>query len=128
MKKFGRKRYTVLAKRRDAHGRWTDWTDTNNYQQAVNHACRVEELGYSANIVVNENQIEKLWDILGKNEYEKADAIFDAGFRKQGIVAREIILQIDLMMCCHANGDIDDNTLYRLFDKLKMKYLEGDNG
>lgn len=126
MKKFRRKRYTVQAKRRNTDEPWTDWVDTNNYQQAVNHACHVEELGYLATIVVRHKQVEELWDILGKNEHEKVDAILDAGFRKQNEVAREIILQIDQMICCHANGDIDDNCLYTLFDKFKKKNLRGE--
>lgn len=39
-------------------------------------------------------------------------------------VAREIILEIDTLICCHANGDIDDKRLYILFDELKKKYVE----
>lgn len=39
-------------------------------------------------------------------------------------VAREIILEIDELICCHANGDIDDKRLYILFDELKKKYTE----
>ena len=123
--KFKRKRYTVYAKRKNSNERWTVWVDVNNYQQAVNHACKVEEAGYLAKIEVREKQIEELWEILGKNEYEKADAVFDAGFRNQGDAVREIILKIDQMICCHANGNIDDKRLYKLFDKLKMRYLGG---
>lgn len=41
-------------------------------------------------------------------------------------VAREIILEIDTLICCHANGDIDDKRLYILFDELKKKYIGGD--
>ena len=41
-------------------------------------------------------------------------------------VAREIILEIDTLICCHANGDIDDKRLYVLFDELKKKYIGGD--
>ena len=42
-------------------------------------------------------------------------------------VAREIVLEIDTLICCHANGDIDDKRLYILFDELKKKYTEGRN-
>ena len=49
MKKFGRKRYTVLA-RRNTNEKWTDWTDVDNYHDAVNHSRHVEELGYLAKI------------------------------------------------------------------------------
>ena len=52
-----------------------------------------------------------------RNGYEKAKAE----------VAREIILEIDTLICCHANGDIDDKRLYILFDELKKKYTEGTN-
>ena len=38
-------------------------------------------------------------------------------------VAREIIFEIDTLICCHANGDIDDKRLYILFDELKKKHL-----
>ena len=47
---------------------------------------------------------------------------YDIG-RKEA--AREIILEIDTLICCHANGDIDDKRLYILFDELKKKYTEG---
>ena len=40
-------------------------------------------------------------------------------------VAREIILEIDLLICCHANGDINDRRLYSCFDDLKKKYVGG---
>ena len=125
MGKFKRGRYTVKAKRKDSNEQWTDWTDVNNYQDAVNHACKVEEAGYLAKIVVREKQIEELWEILGKEEHEKADAIFDAGFRNQNEFIKDIILKIDQMICCHANGDIDDKRLYELFDRLKMRHLSG---
>ena len=44
----------------------------------------------------------------------------------KGEVAREIILEIDTLICCHANGDIDDKNLYMLFDELKKKYIGGE--
>lgn len=128
MKDFKRKRYTVVAKRRNTDEPWSDWTDCNNYQRAVQHACHVEELGYRAYIVVREKQIEELWDILGKFEHEKADAVFDAGFRKQSEVAKEILLTIDQMISYHASGDINDEKFYEIFDELKKKYLEGEDG
>lgn len=128
MKKFSRKRYTVLAKRKNTDEPWSDWTDTDNYQRAVHHACRAEEAGYCAKIIVREKQIEELLSILGMYEHEKADAVLDAGFCKQNDVVREIILKIDELICCHANGDIDNERLYMVFDKLKKKYLEVKDG
>lgn len=124
MKKFRRKRYTVQAKRRNTDEPWSDWTDTNNYRQAVNHACHVEEVGYLATIVVREKQVEELWDILGKNEHEKVDAILDAGFRKQNEVAKDILGIMEQMISCYINGDIDDETFNSLFNKLKKKYCD----
>lgn len=123
--KFKRSRYTVQAKRKNKREHWTDWTDVDNYERAVYHACKVEEAGYLAKILVREKQVEELWEILGKEEHQKADAILDAGFRNQDNVIRELILKIDQMICCHANGDIDDKRLYQLFDKLKKRHLGG---
>ena len=65
MKKFRRKKYTVQAKRKNTDEPWTDWTDTNDYQQAVAHARRVEEAGYLANIFVREKQIKEQRDNYG---------------------------------------------------------------
>ena len=126
MKKFGRKRYTVQAKRRDSNEKWSDWTDTNSYQRAVHHACCVEEAGYLAKIVVREKQVEELWGILGKNEHEKADAILDAGFRKQSEVTREIFEEIEMYMMDFVDVS---HTAYKTIDidtfaKLKKKYTE----
>ena len=68
MKKFGRKRYTILAKRRNSKEKWSDWTDVGNYRDAVNHACKVEELGYAAKIVVNDKDVEVLRNIFGNSQ------------------------------------------------------------
>ena len=35
-----------------------------------------------------------------------------------------MMIEIDLLLCSHANGDIDDKSLYAAFDKLKKKYTE----
>ena len=56
----------------------------------------------------------------------EACLLYNAGYRKQSEVAREIILEIDTLICCHANGDIDDKNLYMLFDELKKKYIGGE--
>lgn len=132
MKKFGRKRYNVQAKRRNTTEKWTDWTDVDNYREAVNHACHVEELGYAARIVIKDKAVEELRDIFG-NSFESAeiaDAVLDAGFRKQSEVIREVITEVDKLMKSHASGDIDDKNLHILFEKLKKKYdySEGNNG
>ena len=41
--------------------------------------------------------------------------------KKKSEVAKEIILEIDTLICCHANGDIDDKRLYLLFDEIKKE-------
>lgn len=125
---FKRKRYTVLAKRKNTYEPWSDWTDTDHYRDALKHSFCAEEAGYLSKIVLREKQIEELWDILGKNNFDGADAVLDAGFNKQTDVVREVILKIDELICCHANGDIDDRRMYQVFDKIKKKYLEGGNG
>lgn len=35
---------------------------------------------------------------------------------------REIIIDVDALMCCHAKGDIDDKWLYAMFEELKKKH------
>ena len=124
MKKFVPKRYTVQAKRRNTTETWSEWTNVNNYRDAANHACKVEELGYAANILVNDKTIEELRSIFG-NSYESADyadAVLDAGFCKRSVVVREIMNEVDKLMDRHATGDIDDKNLYLLFKKLKKKF------
>lgn len=117
------KRYLIQAKRKNTKQPWSEWTSVDNYRRAEHHAKRVEELGYSTRIEIDP-QVKELWAILnGSNQaIEQTDAILDANFRKYEVVAREIILEIDLLLCCHANGDIDDKTLYILFDEFKKKY------
>ncbi len=124
MIKFEFKRYCVKAKRKNTNERWTEWTNVDNYREAVRHSCRVEELGYAAKIVVQDKAVEELRGIFG-NSYESADyadAVLDAGFRKQSEVIGEVMSDVANMINCHANGDIDDKKLYLLFEKLKKKY------
>lgn len=122
-----KKRYTILAKRKNTNKPWSEWTTVDNYHRAEHHASRVEKLGFLVQIK-NDPQVEELWAILGggNQAIEQTDAILDAGFCKCEAVAREIILEIDLLICCHANGDIDSRTLYVLFDELKKKYFAGE--
>lgn len=55
-------------------------------------------------------------------EKEKAIAEFHTCIKNEG--AKEAILKIDEMLCHHANGDIDDKELYRLFGDFKKKIVE----
>ena len=48
---FKYRRYTVMAKRKNTDEPWTDWTNADDYESAVKHANRVEELGYSSKII-----------------------------------------------------------------------------
>ena len=124
MKTYEPKRYDVQAKRRNSNEEWSEWTSVNNYRDAVNHACKVEELGYDANIVIKDKAVEELRGIFG-NSFESADfadAVLDAGFRKQSEVIREVMRDIVMLIGSHAKGDIDDSSLYLLFEKLKKKY------
>lgn len=91
------KRYSVQAKRKGSKESWSEWTRADNYYRAEHHACHAEELGYSARIVVN-SQIKELWEILGGKSYEvteKADAIFDARFRKQDVVVHNVTAEMN---------------------------------
>ena len=124
MRRVGFKRYDVQAKRKNTSEKWSEWTNTDNYREAVKHACRVEQLGYAANIVVKDKAVEELRGIFG-NSFESADyadAVLDAGFRKESEVIREIISQVDTLIDLHSNGDIDDKNLYMRFENLKKKY------
>lgn len=91
-KYFKQTRYSVQAKRKNTDKKWSEWTNVNSYRAAEKHACRVEEVGYDAKIVVKDKAVEELWAILG-NSYqaaEQTDAILDAGFRKEIEVTKAI--------------------------------------
>ena len=124
MKKFESKRYHVKAKRKNTDEKWSKWTNVDNYREAEKHACHIEELGYAAKIVVKDEAVLELRNIFG-NSYESADyadAVLDAGFCKRSEIIREIMLDLDTLIDCHVNGDIDDKNLYQRFEKLKKKY------
>ena len=124
MKHFESKRYCVRAKRRNTKEKWSEWTNVDNYRDAVRHACHVEELGYAAKIVTRDKVVDELRSIFG-NSFESADytdALLDAGFCKRSDVVKEIMSELDNLIGCHANGDIDDKRLYQLFKKIKKKY------
>ena len=124
VKKFESKRYHVKAKRKNTDEKWSKWTNVDNYREAEKHACHIEELGYAAKIVVKDEAVLELRNIFG-NSYESADyadAVLDAGFCKRSEIIREIMLDLDTLIDCHVNGDIDDKNLYQRFEKLKKKY------
>lgn len=43
--------YKVQAKRKDTDEQWTEWSIVDDYDEAVKHAKRAEELGYCSRIV-----------------------------------------------------------------------------
>lgn len=45
------KRYAIQAKRKGTKGKWTEWTLADDYDDAVKHRNRAEELGYCARII-----------------------------------------------------------------------------
>lgn len=47
---YKQKRYRVQAKRKDER-KWTEWTVVDNYDDAVRHRNRAEELGYCSRII-----------------------------------------------------------------------------
>lgn len=44
------KRFRVLARRMFSREPWTEWTQVNNYDDAVMHAKRGEAVGFEAKI------------------------------------------------------------------------------
>lgn len=89
------KRYVIQAKRKMSED-WCEWTLADTYSQAEKHACYIEELGYSARIIVREKGFEELWDIIDAHQgtQEIADAIFDAGYCKRSEIVREIFAEL----------------------------------
>jgi hypothetical protein len=45
------KRFSVLARRRSTRGAWSNWTEVNNFDDAVKQAKKAEAAGYEAKIV-----------------------------------------------------------------------------
>lgn len=92
------KRYCIKAKRKDVREPWSTWTEVDNYRLAEQHAEHVQEVGYSSKISANEKGVKELWKILAKagviNVTEQADVIFDAGFRLQSAVTKQVANEI----------------------------------
>lgn len=107
------------------------WLDGAELEQSeINRAITMREK--TLNIIEGQrNEIIKLEKALRSSlpsycqviSAEKAIELGKEYGRRE--IAREIVLEIDALICCHANGDIDDKRLYMLFDELKKKYTEG---
>lgn len=116
------KRYSIMAKRRDTNEEWTDWAEADTYKKAEEHARYCESVGYAAKVQADDALVE-LWGILGGKSYENAktaDAIYDAGFRKESAVAAKIAKRIDqffatsIRSCVKAIREAKDAEDYRL--------------
>ena len=68
--KYQAKRYKVQAKRLPEDKEWTDWVDTDNYDDAVKQLDKVKELGFCGEIV-DRFGIDKVAKMLDE-EYRKA--------------------------------------------------------
>jgi hypothetical protein len=74
-------RYYIQAKRKGSDEKWSEWTEINDYQEAIYQVEWVCEVGYDSKLVVSP-AVQKLWDILDgfENKFELTDKILDAGF------------------------------------------------
>lgn len=93
-------RYSIKAKRRNENEPWSDWTAVDNYYRAMHHLVKCETIGYDAELVIKEPAVEELWKLLSAegDVKEKTDAILDAGFRKENVVAAEIFARINELL------------------------------
>lgn len=116
-----RKRYRIMAKRRDTNEEWTDWADADTYKKAEEHARYCESVGYAAMVQANDALVE-LWSILGgksPDNTKKADEIYDADFRKASVVAAKIAKHIDrffatsIRNCVNAIREAKDEEDYK---------------
>lgn len=53
------KRYNVQA-RRKKESKWTEWTLVDDFNDAIRHCKRVEELGYDARIVDEKSRLREI--------------------------------------------------------------------
>ena len=83
-------RYIIKAKRINTKEPWTDWATANNYEEATKHAQYVEDSGYMAKIILNE-EVEKMRRVFAENPYHIdsiIDKLFDVGFRDSSVVEK----------------------------------------
>lgn len=112
-KHFKSARYAVKAKRRSTNEPWSAWADVDNYYRAMHHLVKCEYAGYDAKLVIKEPAVEELWKLLSAegDVKEKTDAILDAGFRKENVVAREIFARInDLLRAAITEAEEEKET------------------
>ena len=112
-KYFKAPRYVIKAKRRNENEPWSEWTAVDNYYRAMHHLVHVENVGYESKMIIREPAVEELWQLLSAegDVKEKADAILDAGFRKENVVAREIFARInDLLRAAITEAEEEKET------------------
>lgn len=99
-KYFKRMRYVVKAKRRGTNEPWSEWTLVNDYYRAMHHTVKCENAGYDAKMIIKDEAVEELWKLLAAegDVKEHTDAILDAGFRKETVVAKEIFAKINELL------------------------------
>ena len=71
--KFERKRYNIQAKRYPANKEWTDWADTDYYDEAVRQLEQIKALGYCGRIV-DKFSIDNVVKMI-EAEYKKAQKL-----------------------------------------------------
>lgn len=89
-------RYEIMAKRPNTKESWTTWTTANNHEEATKHAQYVEDSGYMAKIIVN-NEVEKMRSVFEENPYHIdniIDRLFDVGFRDSSVVVKTTTLKV----------------------------------
>lgn len=91
-----RKRYRIVARRKDTNEAWTEWAEADSYKKAEEHARYCESVGYTSRIAIDE-AVGELWRILGgenDDTADKTDEILDAGFCKESDVVRRLFKRI----------------------------------
>lgn len=124
-------RYIIKAKRINTKEPWTDWATANNYEEAAKHAQYVEESGYMAKIIADE-EVEKMRRVFSENSYYIADIIdklFDVGFRDSSVVkkttTRKVVTDI-LRRLSRVNAEQGMNfTLIEELNKIADEYGVG---
>ena len=72
-------RYYLQSKRKDTDEEWSEWTNVNEYGQALKHLEKIKEAGYDGRLVPSK-EVKLLWYFLGEKETRLTDEILDAGF------------------------------------------------
>lgn len=55
---------------------------------------------------------------------QKENVSMNVSCSTSDVILKDVIYQIDNLICCHAEGYIDDNCLYVSFDEIKRNVLK----